>query len=112
VISLAVTQAQLLNRLDDKQLFAALSNSQVIQDVQVLSADASGQPITGSDYRKEVSRRVYDIRNRIVHMKEGGSQSSQQLLTPYGPEARNLSADLHLIRFLAEHTMEYWSAPL
>ncbi len=112
VISLAVTQAQLTNLLGDNELFAALSNPQVIQDVQALSADASGQLIAGHDYRLEVSTRIYGIRNRIVHMKEGGGRHGLNLLAPYSREARDLTADLRLGRFLAEHTMEYWATSL
>jgi hypothetical protein len=112
VISLAVTQAQIMNLLGDKELFAALTNPQVIQDVQALSADASGQPAAGPDYRLEISTRVYGIRNRIVHMKEGGGRNSQHLLAPYSREARDLAADLRLARFLAEHALEYWAVSL
>jgi hypothetical protein len=112
VISLAVTSAQIMHLLNDKELFAALSDPQVIHDVQALSADPSGQPTAGYGYRQQISTRVYDIRNRIVHMKEGGGRKNQQLLAPYSREARDLAADLRLVRFLAEHAMEHWSTPL
>ena len=112
VIDLALTQAQLMNLLSDRELFAPVSDSQVVQDVQALTADPSGQPDNGRDYRLEVSTRVYGIRNRIVHMKEGGGRNSQKLLAPYSREARDLAADLRLARFLAEYTLEYWAIPL
>lgn len=69
-----------MDLLRDKELFAALSNPLVIQDVQALSADASGQVLAGHGYRLEASTRVYGIRNRIVHMKEGGGRHSLRLL--------------------------------
>ena len=109
MISLTVTHAQIMHLLGDKELFAALSSRQVIQDVQVLSADASGQPIAGHDYPMELSTRIYEIRNRIVHMKEGGGRNNKPLLAPYSREARDLAADVRLVRFLAEHAMEYWA---
>ena len=112
VISLAVTSAQIMHLLNDKELFATLSDPQVIQDVQALSAGPSGQPTAGNDYRQEISTRVYDLRNRIVHMKEGGGRKGRLLLAPYSREARDLAADLRLARFLAEHAMEHWSTPL
>lgn len=112
VISLAVTQAQAANLLGDRELFSALSSPQVIQDVQTLSTDGSGQRIAGHDYRVEISNRIYGIRNRIVHMKEGGGRKNQVLLAPYSREARDLAADLRLARFLAEHSMEHWSTEL
>jgi hypothetical protein len=111
VIGLALTQAQVMNLLGDKDLFAVLSNPQVIQDIQTLSADTSGQPISGHDYRLEISTRIYELRNRIVHMKEGGGRRGQLLLAPYSREARDLAADIRLARFLAEHTMEHWATP-
>jgi hypothetical protein len=111
VISLALTSNQTMHFLNNNDLFASLSNSQIIQDVQTLSTDTTGQRIAGYDYRLEISTRIYDIRNRIVHMKEGGNRRSQHLLAPYSREARDLAADLRLVRFLAEQTMEYWSQP-
>ena len=112
VIGLALTPDQVMHLIKDRELFAPLSNPRVIQDVQTLGTDASGQPVAGRDYRLEISTRVYGIRNRIVHMKEGGGRSSQRLLAPYRREARDLAADLRLVRFLAEHIMEYWANTL
>jgi hypothetical protein len=112
VISSAVTKLQMTNLLNDKELFGALSNPQVIKDAEILSADASGTVISGYDYRLEVSNRVYGIRNKIVHMKEGGSRNSQHLMAPYSREARDLLADLRLVRFLAEHAMKHWASSL
>ena len=112
VISEAVSQAQVASLLRDNDLFAALSNSKVIRDVEVLCADASGHPIVSHDYRLEVSKRIYGVRTRIVHMKEGGGREGKALLAPYSREVRDLAADVRLVRFLAEHAMERWSEPL
>jgi hypothetical protein len=111
VISLALTPAQVASLLSDRDLFASLSNPKVIKDVQALTALA-GHPDPSTDYRLEISKRIYGIRTRIVHMKEGGSSQSPNLLTPYGREARDLAADLRLIRFLAEHAMRHWARPI
>lgn len=111
VISLALTSAQVASLLSDKDLFGSLSNPKVVKDVQALTALA-GYLDPSTDYRLEISRRVYGIRTRIVHMKEGGSSQSPNLLTPYGREARDLGADLRLIRFLAEHAMRHWARPI
>lgn len=112
VISLALTPGQVTRLFKDRELLAVLSNPGVIRDVETLTTDASGEPVAGYDYRKEVSTRVYAIRNRIVHMKEGGGKGSKRLLAPYSREARDLAADVRLIRFLAEHVMKYWSTTL
>ena len=45
-------------------------------------------------------------------MKEGGGPGGKSLLAPYSREARDLTADLRLVRFLAEHALERWSEPL
>lgn len=112
VIDFAVTPAQLAGLLRDGDLFAALSSPQVIQDVQPLASGTSGGVRASYDYRRDVSTRVYGIRNRIVHMKEGGGRKGEPLLAPYSREARDLAADLRLVRFLAEHAMERWSTAL
>jgi hypothetical protein len=111
VVSLALTSAQVASLLSDKDLFGSLSNPKVVKDVQALTALA-GYPDPSTDYRLEISQHVYGIRTRIVHMKEGGSSQSPNLLTPYGREARDLGADLRLIRFLAEHAMRHWAQPI
>lgn len=111
VISLAVTPAQVTSLLSDKDLLSSLSNPRVVKDVQTLTVLA-GHRDPGANYLLEISRRVYGIRSRIVHMKEGGSSQSPNLITPYGREARDLAADLRLIRFLAEHAMRYWAQPI
>lgn len=112
VISLALKPDQVMRVLKDRELLAVLNNPGVIRDVERLITDASGEPVAGYDYREDVSTRVYAIRNRIVHMKEGGGKGGKHLLAPYGREARDLGADLRLIRFLAEHIMKFWSTTL
>lgn len=109
VIYLALTPTQIMRLLSDNELFRTLSNPQIIQDVNPLTADAADQPVVGNNYRLEIATRIYEIRNKIVHMKEGGSLHP---LTPFSREARDLAADIRLVRFLAEHTMKYWARPL
>ncbi|MFH9195739.1 hypothetical protein [Streptomyces globisporus] len=112
VIESAVTPQQLAHLLSDSDLFATISSSQIIQHVQALESDASGGLLAGYDYRSDLSLRVYGIRNRLVHMKEGGGPRGLPLLAPYSREARDLAADLRTVRYLAEHAMERWSTAL
>ncbi|MDX3739586.1 hypothetical protein [Streptomyces sp. ID01-15D] len=107
-----MTPQQLAHLLSYSDLFATMSSTQVIQHVQALASDASGGLLAGHDYRSDVSPRLYGIRNRIVHMKEGGGPKGLPLLAPYSREARDLAADLRTVRFLAEHAMERWSTAL
>ncbi|MFD9794253.1 hypothetical protein ACFWXK_25260 [Streptomyces sp. NPDC059070] len=78
VIHLAVSQAQLANLLRDSDLFAALSSAQVIKSVRALAPGPAGGPDASHDYRGDVSTRVYGIRNRIVHMKEGAVERASR----------------------------------
>ncbi len=91
---------------------AAVCDSSLITDVQSLSSTAE-QPIKGFDYRDELSTRIYDIRCRIVHAKERvGTQASAPAILPFSGEARDLAADIHVVRFIAERVMNHWSTPL
>ncbi|MER6628523.1 hypothetical protein ABT301_09810 [Streptomyces sp. NPDC000987] len=112
VINLAVTKADVTGLLRDRELFSTLSNPQIIQHVETLEHDGSGVPLSSSDYRPAISSRVYGIRNRIVHMKEGGGVKGTPLLGLHSREARDLAADLRLLRYLAEKAMEHWAADL
>ncbi|MGY5060704.1 hypothetical protein ACWDFR_42715 [Streptomyces sp. 900105755] len=112
VINLAVAQADVAGLLRDRQLFTTLSDPAIIQHVVTLEDDGSGAPLPGSDYRTAISSRVYDIRNRIVHMKEGGGRRGTPLLGLHSREARDLAADLRLVRYLAEKAMEHWATAL
>ncbi|MEU6633723.1 hypothetical protein ABZ905_36380 [Streptomyces parvus] len=112
VINLAVTPADVAGLLGDRELFTTLSNPRIIQHVETLEHDGSGAPLTSSDYRRDISSRVYGIRNRIVHMKEGGGVKGTPLLGLHSREARDLAADLRLVRYLAEKAMENWATDL
>ncbi|MFH9071973.1 hypothetical protein [Streptomyces alboflavus] len=112
VINLAVAQADVAGLLRDQELFTTLSDPAIIQHVETLEDDGSGAPLPGSDYRTAISSRVYDIRNRIVHMKEGGGRTGTPLLGLHSREARDLAADLRLVRYLAEKAMEHWATAL
>jgi hypothetical protein len=111
VINLAVTSADVAGLLRDRELFTTLSNPRIIQHVETLEHDGSGAPLTSGDYREAISSRVYGIRNRIVHMKEKGGGKAPPL-DLHSREARDLAADLRLVRYLAEKAMEHWATDL
>ncbi|MEV3935633.1 hypothetical protein AB0K52_06620 [Glycomyces sp. NPDC049804] len=112
VISDAVPPAAAANLLGDRELFATLSDPSIIEHVHALEDNGTGVPIAGLDYREDLSTRVYQIRCRIVHAKEGGGAKGVPPLAPHSREARDLTADLRLIRFLAEKTLNRWATPL
>ncbi|GAB3337863.1 hypothetical protein RMN56_12810 [Micromonospora halotolerans] len=53
----------------------------------------------------QVAARIYEIRCRIVHSKDGGGPNDAPLLLPFSTEARQLTHDIDLIRFLAQKVL-------
>lgn len=112
IVDLAITPAQLEGFFRGNDLLAGLADKKLIQDVPVLHADANSCPVPGLDYRSDVVSRVYKIRCRIVHAKEGVGHAHAELIKPYSREARDLRADLQLIRFVAERVIRHWATAL
>ncbi len=51
----------------------------------------------------QVANRIYDLRNRVVHAKEdGGPAAGVEVLLPFSAESERLTADVALIRFIAQ----------
>lgn len=69
-------------------------------------------PVGGDsrDWRGEVTARIYEIRNRIVHAK-GGYDDLDPLL-PFDPESGSLAHDIALVRFLAREVLRTSARPL
>ncbi|MDP9479246.1 MAG: hypothetical protein M3R38_26800 [Actinomycetota bacterium] len=63
-----------------------------------------------ADHREAVVRRIYAIRNRIVHTKAGGEEDDP--LFPFDPEVAHLRHDIDLMGFLAQKTLIASSRPL
>lgn len=62
------------------------------------------------DLRNRAAERLYEIRNRIVHAKEGFDELGP--LLPFDKEVKSLGHDTALIRFLAQETLAAASRPL
>jgi hypothetical protein len=58
---------------------------------------------------RQIAERIYGLRCRIVHSKD--SYAEAEPLHPFGPEAKRLRHDLHLIRFVAQHVLIVSSKP-
>ena len=69
-------------------------------------------PIGGSseDWRGDVARRVYEIRNRVVHAKS--QHDDLEPLLPFDPEAQLLWHDVELVAFLAREVLYASARPL
>lgn len=55
------------------------------------------------DHRGSVAKRIYAIRNRVVHTK--GAHSDQAPLFPFDPETKHLDHDIGLAEFLAKKAL-------
>lgn len=58
-----------------------------------------------SDLLDQVVDRLYAIRCRIVHSKDGGGSAESAPLLPFGEEARSLDIDIALVRHFAERAI-------
>lgn len=112
VINMSVPASDCLKLLNDRDLFDTLSDPMVILHVDALKRDGAGGPIQNLDYREAISSRAYGIRNRIVHAKEGGGKRGIPPLRLHSREARDLTADLRVIRFLAQKALKHWATAL
>ncbi len=57
------------------------------------------------DLRDQVADRIYTIRCRIVHSKQDGGGSSDEVILPLSREADSLRTDLELLRVVAQRVL-------
>lgn len=92
--------------LNDPNRTAHFKNKKKIADVSTINVENRGL-----DLIDQVADRIYDIRCRVVHAKDGGGHDSK-LLMPYSPEVKELSPDVDLVRFCAQRTMIASAGPI
>lgn len=64
-----------------------------------------------TDLRGDVAERIYDIRCKIVHTKNDGRDTDDELLLPFSAEAEQLSHDIELAQYLAQVLLIAGSLP-
>jgi hypothetical protein len=84
---------------------AALARADRIIDVRPLDTGGTAMPLV-----EQVADRIYSLRCRIVHGKDGGNGQGEPL-RPFGRESKLLGPDLALIRFVAQRTLITSSDP-
>lgn len=57
------------------------------------------------DLRDQAADRIYAIRCRIVHAKQDGGGTSDEVLLPSSNEAESLQADIEMLRLLAQRAL-------
>ncbi|MCT2277281.1 hypothetical protein M3G91_06565 [Micromonospora chalcea] len=87
--------AAYLNR--SKENIKFFGDKTKILDVKTLNPANRSQPLTA-----QVADRIYDLRCRIVHSKEGGDGKP---LLPFGAETKQLGRDIALVRFVARKVL-------
>ncbi|MDF2051151.1 hypothetical protein [Arthrobacter sp. Cr_A7] len=85
---------------------AHLKNKKKIVDVSIINVENRGV-----DLIDQVAYRIYEIRCRVVHAKDGGGHDSK-LLMPYSPEVKELSHDVDLVRFCAQRALIASAGPI
>jgi hypothetical protein len=102
-IEQCVSAEELRDFLDEeKTRFYSDPSSHSISTVRVT--------VGSSDQRNDVARRVYEIRNRIVHTKS--EHDDLDPLLPLDPEVGLLRHDIDLVRFLARKVLSASAQPL
>ncbi|MDG4815180.1 hypothetical protein O7628_06620 [Micromonospora sp. WMMD956] len=85
----------------DPERVAFVSNRKNgLKSVKPLALKDAGSPLGD-----QVAERVYEIRCRIVHAKDGGGPTQAPLLLPFSAEASRLNHDIDIVRFVAEKVL-------
>lgn len=88
-----------ISREPDRAKFVGLK-TEGIRHVSRIALKDQNSPI-----HTQVANRIYELRCRIVHAKDGGGPSESELLLPFGPEARLLDHDIDIARFVAQRVL-------
>lgn len=105
-IAYCVDDAAIAAFLDDRPAAAkALADKNRIRSVRVVSVNDRQTPLIS-----QVAERIYDLRCRIVHSKDGGYESEQPI-RPSDRESHLMRHDLSLIRFIAQRVLIASSRP-
>ncbi|GIJ50015.1 hypothetical protein Val02_69010 [Virgisporangium aliadipatigenens] len=85
-----------INESPERAKFVGLKKDG-LRYVRQISQNDQSTPLTS-----QVADRIYEIRCRIVHAKDGGGPMQAELLLPFGSEAKLLGHDIDIARFVAE----------
>lgn len=61
--------------------------------------------VSDDDLVARAVERIYEIRCKIVHTKDGGGDGSGDLLLPFSPEAERLWPDIDLVELLSRSVL-------
>ncbi|MFE6841106.1 hypothetical protein [Streptomyces sp. NPDC057686] len=95
-----VREDQLLEFLKGDGFKHYFSKNGPIGGIPVINPNATNESVA-----VQVAKRVYALRNRIVHAKDDPKYSESPQLLPRGREANSLGPDIQLARFVALETI-------
>lgn len=101
-------QATIRGSVSEGQIRHFLSAHPGLTDCISKKSRISGLPVVhvtskDIDLVNSITKRVYELRCRVVHTKEEGNRSGQApLLLPNSPELRDFHHEIDLVRFLAQ----------
>jgi len=87
---------QFVTEDDERSAFFNAKAKASYQKINVLSED---------DVRADVSRRIYEIRCKIVHTKADARDIEVKMLLPFSSEADQLRFDIELIQYVAQKVL-------
>lgn len=68
--------------------------------------------VSDTELLPQLADRIYDLRCKIVHTKEGGQGEGVKLLLPHSQEADRLKTDIDLLRLIARQAISAASKPI
>ena len=77
-----------------------------------LTNKALSMSVSDTELLQQLADRIYDLRCKIVHTKEGGPGEGVELLLPHSPEADRLKHDIDLLRLIARQALSAASRPI
>ena len=75
-----------------------LANPQWLAGVKVVRLGRSGDD---TSVLQDLSERIYNIRNRIVHAKQISADVGEEPLFPFAEESKTLQPDIEVLRYVA-----------
>lgn len=90
---------------DERKAFFAEKDPKLTE--KALSVGASD-----TELLQQLADRIYDLRCKIVHTKEGGPGEGVELLLPHSPEAERLKNDIEMLRLIARQAISAASRPI
>jgi hypothetical protein len=100
-LSECVDEVELMDFLKEDELrWKAICDKNTVKGVHVVNEKNQNFTLV-----RQIAKRIYQIRCRIVHAKEDGGPGALPMLLPTSPEARDLWHDIDVVRYLTQRVI-------